>query len=73
MASLKKAGNDAFAGREYVKALDSYERALKVLPEEHAEAALLHSNKAACNMMLKKCAPTSILLPLIKHLMHLIV
>ena len=57
MAALKKAGNDAFGNREYPKALEIYEKALKVLPADHLEAALLHSNKAACNMMLKKCAP----------------
>ena len=30
MASLKKAGNDAFGAREYPKALEIYEKALKV-------------------------------------------
>ena len=54
MLKLKDEGNKLFGRKEYSKAFEAYEKALKLLPEGHNEAALLHSNKAACSMMLKK-------------------
>lgn len=57
---LREEANKYFGRKEYVKALEAYERALKVTPEEGSteDRALLHSNKAACFMMQQKCAPT---------------
>ena len=54
LPQLKEEGNTLFAKKEYAKALDCYERALKLGPADQADAALLHSNKAACHMMHKK-------------------
>jgi tetratricopeptide (TPR) repeat protein len=54
VAGLKDEGNKLFGRKEYTKAFEAYEKALKMLPEGHSEAVLLHSNKAACSMMLKK-------------------
>ncbi len=55
LQALKEEGNTLFAKKEYERALDCYERALKILPTgDHPDAALLHSNKAACHMMHKK-------------------
>ena len=54
MAALKEEGKEAFGKREYVKALEAYDKALRALPEGHNDVPLLHSNKGACNMMLKR-------------------
>ena len=54
LAALKDEGNQLFARKDYEKALESYDRALKLVAPESADAALLHSNKAACHMMFKK-------------------
>mmetsp|Transcript_14445 Transcript_14445/g.43688 ORF Transcript_14445/g.43688 Transcript_14445/m.43688 type:complete len:721 (-) Transcript_14445:878-3040(-) len=54
VSSLKDEGNKLFGGKEYTKAFDAYEKAIKLLPAQHADSVLLHSNKAACSMMLKK-------------------
>ncbi len=61
VAGLKDEGNKLFGRKEYSKAFDAYERALKMLPEGHTEAVLLHSNKAACSMMLKKFVSCSLI------------
>lgn len=43
---LKKQGNERFARREFAKALQLYDAALRLVPESHAkEAAVLHNNK----------------------------
>ena len=52
-AALKEEGNRAFAKKEYERALECYDKALKVAADA-TESALLHSNKAACHMMGKK-------------------
>ena len=55
MARLKEEGNRLFGRKDYQKALDSYDKALKAAgPEATSETPLLHSNKAACYMMLTK-------------------
>ena len=41
-------GNNQFAEREYQKALDTYDKAVKMLPEASAEKADILCNKAAC-------------------------
>ena len=59
MLKLKEEGNRLFGRKEYQKALESYDRALKVVNVEAKEdLALLHSNKAACFMMFQRCAAT---------------
>ena len=54
LAQLKHDGNNCFAKKEYAVAIGSYDKALQLVAADSAEAALLHSNKAACHMMLKK-------------------
>ncbi|EFN53322.1 hypothetical protein CHLNCDRAFT_58607 [Chlorella variabilis] len=54
LAQLKADGNNNFAKREYDTALRLYDEALKLVPADAADAALLHSNKAACHMMHKR-------------------
>ncbi|KAL4859108.1 hypothetical protein ACK3TF_000883 [Chlorella vulgaris] len=54
LAKLKADGNSSFAQREYDKAMQLYDEALKLVPADAADAALLHSNKAACHMMHKR-------------------
>lgn len=51
---LKEEGNKCFARKEYQKALDAYDKALKASDNAASEAPLLHSNKAACFMMLQR-------------------
>lgn len=54
MGELKKEGDKLFISKEYAKAIEAYERALKALPTGAVEAADLYSNKAACFYQLKK-------------------
>lgn len=55
MLKLKDEGNRLFGRKEYQKALDAYDRALKVVnPDLKEDVALLHSNKAACFMMFQR-------------------
>ncbi|KAL6768271.1 hypothetical protein ACKKBF_B38460 [Auxenochlorella protothecoides x Auxenochlorella symbiontica] len=54
LASLKDEANIAFAKREYDHALATWDRALKLAPSGSTDAALLHSNKAACHMINKR-------------------
>lgn len=54
LKELRKEGNDLFGRKEYQKALESYDKALKLVIDNSQEKALLHSNKAACYMMFKK-------------------
>ena len=46
-----------FGRKEYLKALETYDKALKASGEDSTseDRALLHSNKAACYMMQQKC------------------
>lgn len=50
---IKEVGNKHFAKREYQRALEAYDRALKVA-DSQTDNPLLHSNKAACYMMLQR-------------------
>ncbi|PRW59699.1 Tetratricopeptide repeat 1 [Chlorella sorokiniana] len=54
LAQLKSDGNSHFAKKEYDAALTAYDKALGMVPADAADAALLHSNKAACHMMQKR-------------------
>eukprot|EP00883_Tetradesmus_obliquus_P013314 jgi/Sobl393_1/6252/SZX77005.1 len=45
---LKNDGNRMFAQRDYAKAIQQYDAALKILPEGSTERADLLCNKAAC-------------------------
>ena len=56
-SKLKDDGDRLFGRKEYQKALDAYDRALKRSgPDGKEERALLHSNKAACYLLLHRCA-----------------
>ena len=52
--SLKEEGNKLFGRKEYQKALEAYDKALKTATDNAGDQALLHSNKAACYMMFSK-------------------
>ena len=54
LSQLKDEGNQLFAKKDYERALDVYDKALKLAGSDTDDAALLNSNKAACHMMLKK-------------------
>lgn len=51
---LKNKGNLLFAGKEYQKALEVYEKAIKLLPEGASEKTDLFSNRGACYMQMKR-------------------
>ena len=57
-ARLKEEASKCFGRKDYSKALEAYEAALKATGEESTpeDRALLHSNKAACYLMQQKCA-----------------
>ncbi|KAL4458936.1 hypothetical protein ABPG75_013801 [Micractinium tetrahymenae] len=54
LAQLKADGNSHFAKKEYDAAMACYDKALQLVPGTAPDAALLHSNKAACHMMHKR-------------------
>ena len=55
MVRLKDEGNRLFGRKEYQKAVEAYDRALRVASADaKEELALLHSNKAACFMILQR-------------------
>lgn len=54
LSTLRDEGNKFFGKKDYVKALECYDKALKSVPASHQDKPLLHSNKAACHMMGKK-------------------
>jgi tetratricopeptide (TPR) repeat protein len=54
LSTLRDEGNKFFGKKDYAKALECYDKALKSLPASHQDKPLLHSNKAACHMMGKK-------------------
>lgn len=54
LSNLRDEGNKHFGKKDYAKALESYDKALKLIPATHQDKPLLHSNKAACHMMAKK-------------------
>lgn len=54
LSKIKAEGSKQFTKKEYAKAADMYEKALRTLagtPEAKEERALLHSHKAACFLM----------------------
>lgn len=58
--NLRDEGNTYFGKKDYAKALESYDKALKLIPSTHQDKPLLHSNKAACHMMAKKYADVAV-------------
>eukprot|EP00803_Ostreobium_quekettii_P008486 evm.model.scf_2126.1 EVM.evm.TU.scf_2126.1 scf_2126:13698-15628(-) len=54
VADLKAKGNNLFASGDYAKALDAYDEGLKHLKDGGPECAVLHSNKAACYIQMKR-------------------
>lgn len=52
---LKNEGNKCFAKKEYTKAVEQYDAAIKLLPDGGDKADLL-CNKAACFYQTKRCA-----------------
>ena len=48
IGELKAEAGKLFVGKDYSKAVDAYERAIKLLPDSAADKADLYSNKAAC-------------------------
>eukprot|EP00210_Caulerpa_lentillifera_P005134 g4906.t1 len=54
VAELKRSGNNQFAERDYEKALETYDKAIKKLPELSTEKADIQSNKAACYLQMKR-------------------
>lgn len=50
---LKEEGNKRFQSRDYVAALEQYEQALNLIPRNHPDRAIFHSNRAACLMQMK--------------------
>ena len=52
---MKEEGNRLFGRKDYSKALDAYEKASKITAADaKEERAALHSNKAACHLMLQR-------------------
>ena len=54
MTTLKNEGNKNFAERDYTKAIEQYDEAMKILPDAAPERADLLCNKAACFYALNK-------------------
>lgn len=50
---LKEEGNKRFQSRDYVAALEQYEQALNLIPRNHPDRAIFHSNRAACLMQMR--------------------
>jgi tetratricopeptide (TPR) repeat protein len=53
---MKSEGNKLFAQREYAKAMQQYEDAMKMLPDGASERADFLCNKGACLYSQQKCA-----------------
>lgn len=49
---LKDEGNKLFQKRDYEGAMLKYEKAIKLLPQNHIDVSHLHSNMAACYMQM---------------------
>jgi hypothetical protein len=54
VGALKSEGNKCFTRRDYVRALEQYEQASKLLPDGAPERVELHNNKAACFYQLRR-------------------
>lgn len=50
---LKEEGNKKFQGKDFAGALEQYSNGLKLIPKNHQDRALFHSNRAACLMQMK--------------------
>ncbi|GFZ10643.1 octicosapeptide/Phox/Bem1p (PB1) domain-containing protein [Actinidia rufa] len=50
---LKEEGNRKFQNKDFVGALEQYDKALKLTPKTHPDRAVFHSNRAACLMQMK--------------------
>ncbi|KAL1199039.1 Protein CLMP1 [Cardamine amara subsp. amara] len=50
---LKEEGNKKFQGKDFVGALEQYSNGLKLIPKNHLDRAVFHSNRAACLMQMK--------------------
>ena len=55
VAEIKSEANKLFAKKEYLKAIEFYDEAGKLLPEGALEKADLLCNKAACYYQMKRC------------------
>ncbi|XP_010519120.1 PREDICTED: uncharacterized protein LOC104798649 [Tarenaya hassleriana] len=50
---LKEEGNKKFQNKDYAGALEQYDNGLKLIPKNHPDRAVFHSNRAACLMQMK--------------------
>ncbi|ESQ35631.1 hypothetical protein EUTSA_v10006907mg [Eutrema salsugineum] len=50
---LKEEGNKKFQGKDFQGALEQYANALKLIPKNHPDRAVFHSNRAACLIQMK--------------------
>ncbi|KAH7388431.1 hypothetical protein KP509_16G075100 [Ceratopteris richardii] len=50
---LKEEGNMRFQNKDYRGAMENYEQALRLIPHNHPDRAIFHSNRAACLMQMK--------------------
>jgi tetratricopeptide (TPR) repeat protein len=55
VAEIKSEANKLFAKKEYLKAIEYYDEAGRLLPEGAVEKADLLCNKAACYYQMKRC------------------
>ncbi|GMH37813.1 hypothetical protein BSKO_05686 [Bryopsis sp. KO-2023] len=53
-SDLKAKGNKCFGEKEYQKALETYDKAIKLLPDGSVERADIYCNKGACYMQMKR-------------------
>ncbi|KAK8651720.1 hypothetical protein V6N13_141306 [Hibiscus sabdariffa] len=50
---LREEGNVKYQSKDYVAALQLYDNALRLIPKNHPDRAVFHSNRAACLMQMK--------------------
>ncbi|GMI85194.1 Phox2, CLUMPED CHLOROPLASTS 1 [Hibiscus trionum] len=50
---LREEGNIKYQSKDYVAALQLYDNALRLVPKNHPDRAVFHSNRAACLMQMK--------------------
>lgn len=50
---LKEEGNKRFQAKDFVGALEQYDKAVKLIPKTHPDRAVFHSDRAACLMQMK--------------------
>eukprot|EP00271_Cylindrocystis_brebissonii_P016755 TRINITY_DN4117_c0_g1_i1.p1 TRINITY_DN4117_c0_g1~~TRINITY_DN4117_c0_g1_i1.p1 ORF type:complete len:983 (+),score=292.03 TRINITY_DN4117_c0_g1_i1:160-3108(+) len=55
-SGLKEEGNELFNAKKYAEALATYSAAIKLVPQGHKDRAVLHSNRAACLLLVKPVA-----------------